>query len=243
MYGERQALTAHFRQNLVDALALGLLPCVLLACALMHIGATALLTLLAAVSGVAVIFAGWERSKPPLRQVLPPAVLAAIAVAGRVIFAAAPNVQPVTAICVISGAAFGKRAGFMTGALSALLSSFFLGLGAWTPWQMYSWGLVGYASGAMFDRQCGFAPKGNHVAGTVGVCAFGALASFAFGFIMNTWSLVGFVQPVTWQAAVAVYGAGFAFDLAHAASTVLFLLLLYAPWQARLRRISLKYSL
>ena len=73
------------------------------------------------------------------------ATLAAVAAAGRVLFAAVPGVQPVTVIVVAAGAALGARAGFATGALAALASNFFLGQGPWTPWQMLGWGACGLA--------------------------------------------------------------------------------------------------
>lgn len=75
------------------------------------------------------------------------------------------------------------------------------------------------------------------------VLAYGFVASFAFGLIMNTWTLVGFTGPVSWESAAIVYGAGFAFDIMHALSTVAFLALMYVPLRKKLDRIALKYQL
>lgn len=221
---------------MLDALCLLALPLALVICALLQFQATALLTLMVAIGALVLFFMRWERSKPRLRQVLPTAVLVSAAVVGRIIFAVAPNIQPVTAICIIAGAVFGKRSGFMTGAMSGLVSSFFLGLGAWTPWQMYAWGLVGYVAGLAFVK------KGDHESILV-VLIFGFCASFVFGLIMNTWALVGFTSSVNWGSAAVVYGAGFVFDVAHAVSTVAFLALLYAPLRKKLGRVALKYEL
>jgi hypothetical protein len=71
---------------------------------------------------------------------------------------------------------------------------------------------------------------------------YGFVASFAYGFILNTWTLVGFMQGTGAAAALAVYAAGAAFDLAHAVSTVVFLALLYAPWSRKLARIKAKFA-
>lgn len=221
---------------MLDALCLLVLPLALVACALLQFQATALLTLVVATGAIALFFMGWERSKPHLRQVLPTAVLVSAAVVGRIIFVAAPNIQPVTAICIIAGAVFGKRSGFMTGAMSGLVSSFFLGLGVWTPWQMYAWGLVGYVAGLAFGRKGG-------CESILAVLIFGFCASFVFGLIMNTWALVGFTSSVNWGSAAVVYGAGFVFDAAHAVSTVAFLALLFLPLRKKLGRVVLKYSL
>ncbi len=75
------------------------------------------------------------------------ATLAAAAAAGRVLFAAVPNVQPVTVIAVVSGVALGPRAGAAVGGLAALVSNFYLGQGAYTPWQMLAWGGCGLLGG------------------------------------------------------------------------------------------------
>ena len=75
---------------------------------------------------------------------MPTVVLAALAAAGRILFAPIPDFKPVSAIAIIAGVAFGRKSGFMVGSLAALASNFFFGQGVWTPWQMYAWGLVGY---------------------------------------------------------------------------------------------------
>lgn len=222
-------------QAIVDALVLAGLPLALIFCAVYQIKASALITFTVALGALGIYFIGWEHSRPALRQVMPPVVLASVASAGRIVCVALPNIQPVTAICVICGAVFGRRSGFMCGALSALVSNCFLGQGIWTPWQMYAWGLVGYLAGVFFCGRSASVPSRYQ---KVLVCVYGFAASFLFGALMNTWSAVGFVHPITWQVLVAVYGAGFVFDMAHALSTVVFLALLYVPWSSRLTRVA-----
>ena len=53
---------------------------------------------------------------------------------------------------VLSGIALGPEAGFLTGALGRFICNFFDGHGPWTPWQMVSWGLIGFISGVVFVR-------------------------------------------------------------------------------------------
>lgn len=57
-----------------------------------------------------------------------------------------------SAMVVLTGVALGPEAGFLTGALGRFLCNFFDGQGPWTPWQMASWGLIGFVSGAVFVR-------------------------------------------------------------------------------------------
>lgn len=121
---------------------------------------------------IAFFFAGYEASRPGLRQIMPTLVLAALAAAGRIVFGPIPDFKPVSAIAIIAGATLGRRNGFMVGALAALTSNFFFGQGMWTPWQMYAWGLVGYLGGVLadagaFERRVQAGREGRAAAGDI----------------------------------------------------------------------------
>ncbi len=95
---------------------------------------------------------GWyERRRPPAKVIALVAALAALAVVGRLAFAAIPNVKPTTDIVLFAGYALGPVPGFMVGAVTALVSNVFLGHGPWTAWQMVAWGGVG-VGGALLAR-------------------------------------------------------------------------------------------
>src|SRR5437588_9703926 len=98
-----------------------------------------------AILGVALTggFAWYERSRPDARVVALVATMAALAVIGRIAFAALPNVKPSTDIVLISGYALGAGPGFVVGALTGLVSNFFFGQGPWTVWQMAAWAGAG----------------------------------------------------------------------------------------------------
>ncbi len=217
--------------HVLDALILILIPVSLLLCALFQVKQAALLTFAVAILGIVLFFVRWDHSAPDLKIILPTVVLGAIAALSRILFAVIPSVQPVTAICIIAGIVFGRKSGFLVGAIAALVSNFALGQGVWTSWQMYSWGVIGYLAGIMGSRS------------NTAVCIYGFCASYLFGFIMNTWSLVGFIHPITWQSALVLYGASIALDTAHAISTVVFLWALYLPWKKKLLRIKAKYRI
>ena len=229
----------------LEPAVLALVPLSLAACALFQVDQSALLTMVAGVGALAVFFAGFESSKPGLRQVMPTVVLAALAAAGRILFAPFADVKPVSAICILAGVVFGRRCGFMVGALAALVSNFFFGQGAWTPWQMYSWGLVGYLAGVLGDA--GAFDWRPVVAGrrrtSPLLYIYGFASGLLYGAIMNTWYLVGFIHPITWESALVAYGAGLPLDLVHAAATVAFLVLIFAPWRVKLERIKSKFAL
>ena len=176
--------------SVLEPLVLILVPATLAVCAACDYQQAALLTFVVAVAAIAVFFLSFERSKPALRQIMPTVVLAALAAAGRIIFAPIPDFKPVSAIRIIAGATFGRQSGFMVGALAALISNFFFGQGAWTPWQMYAWGLIGYISGTA-------APHGWFDKKPV-LLIWGFLSAMLYGLLLNGWYVIGFVHPITW---------------------------------------------
>lgn len=58
---------------------------------------------------------------------------------------------------------------------------------------------------------------------------------------MNIWYVIGFIRSITWGTVLAAYAAGLWFDIAHAVSTVIFLLM-DKPWGKLLNRIKIKYG-
>lgn len=218
-------------QKMVDLAALIATPLALVICAVLGVKASGILILVVGISSMLIFFIGWERSKPAAEQIVSVVIFAALAACTRILFAAVPNVQALTALCVIAGCTLGARPAFMVGALAALVSNCFLGQGPWTPWQMYAWGLVGYLAGIFFYKRIGQTSPHR-----VLVCVFGFIASFLYGAMMDTWMLVGFTRVLTIQSAIAVYGAGIAFNLTHAISTLVFLLIFYIPWAKKIVR-------
>lgn len=219
----------------LEAVALTTPAAAMVACAVAGVEQTALLTLVVVLAALALFFSVYERRRPRLRETMPVAVLAALAAAGRILFAPFPDVKPVSAIAIVAGASFGRQSGFMVGALAALVSNFFFGQGPWTPWQMYAWGLVGYGAGLL--------ARSRLFSRTAGVCAYGFVACLGYGFILNLWSILGFFHPQTAAEALAVYAAALPFDIAHGVATVAFLLVLYAPWRRKIARVKVKYGL
>ena len=219
----------------VELVAVVMAPIALVACAMAGVDQAALLSLVVAVASLVLFFAGYEKNAPRLRDTMPVVVLAALAAAGRILFAPFPSFKPVSAIAIIAGAAFGRRSGFMVGAIAALVSNFFFGQGPWTPWQMYAWGMVGYGAGLL--AQAGLFER------PAAVYAYGFAAPFGFGFIMNAWSILGFYGAQTAGQMLTLYALALPFDIVHAIATVVFLLVLWKPWRRKLHRVKAKYGL
>lgn len=204
-------------------------PVALVACAALGAVGSAGLSLGVALVAVALLMAGFEASRPELRQLMPTVVLGAVAAAGRVLFAALPEVKPVSAVAIVAGACLGRRSGFMVGALAALVSNMFFGQGPWTPWQMYAWGLVGYVAGVLADH--------GLLASRRAACALGLASGPLYGLILNAWHVVGYVSPVTPAAVAAAFAAGLPLDVVHGLATAAFLALAWDPWRTRILRV------
>lgn len=134
------------------------------------------------------------------------ATLGAVAAAGRVFLSPIPGVQPVTVVCLVSGAALGPRAGLAVGPVAGLVSNSFLGQGPWTPPQMALWAAAGL-TGALLRPVCRRAP---------GLALVGFAWGMLFGWAMNVWFLASFGPEVSWASLVLAGGRSLPFDLAHA---------------------------
>jgi Prenyltransferase and squalene oxidase repeat len=155
-------------------------------------------------------FAWYERSRPPSQIVALVAALAAISVAGRVAFSPIPNVVPTTDITLIAGYALGGAPGFAVGALSGLVSNFWLGQGPWTPWQMAGWGMTG-----LLGAWLAILTRRN--VGRFELAAVSAFAGFAYGALLDFSLMVTYGGEQSLDRFLAISARGIPFNIAHAA--------------------------
>jgi len=141
------------------------------------------------------------------------AILAALGVAGRTLLVFLPNVQPVTAIIIISGILLGPSSAIMLAILITFLSNVFLGMGIWTIWQIVSWGAIGLLSG-LIGKLIRKVPL--YI-----IVTFGVFSGYLYGLIISltTYQVAGKFWPY--------YIAGLPFDTYHAIGNAIFLLVLY----------------
>ena len=181
-------------------------------------------------------FLVFEGRKPQARELVIIAVLCAIAIAGRTLFIALPQVKPVLAIVIISGVAFGGETGFMVGAVTMLVSNFYFGQGAWTPWQMFAAGIIGFLAGVLFKKGLLYQSRGV-------LCVFGFIVTVViYGGIMNFSTLILTRTPVNFQTVTAYMLQGLPFDIIHGFSTLAVLFFLAEPMLEKLERVKTKYG-
>ena len=179
----------------------------------------------------------FESRKPQARELVIIAVLCAIALAGRAAFFMLPQFKPVMAVTIIAGVAFGGETGFLVGAMTMLTSNMLFSQGPWTPWQMFSMGIIGLLAGILFRKGLLLRNRGS-------LCAFGALAAIIiYGGIMNPASALMWANEINLKIILTYYITGFSMDCVQAAATWLFLWFAAEPMLEKLDRIKVKYGL
>ncbi len=192
------------------------------------------ISLCAAVLSCVPFFLRFERGRVGTSQMILIASMTALSVLGRVLFAPIPGFKPVTAMVVITAMYFGGEAGFLTGSLSALISNFWFGQGPWTPFQMFSWGILGLIAGLLADPL-----KRSRVM----LAVYGAFSGVLYSVIMDIWTVLwadGYFNLSRYAAAMV---SALPFTAVYAVSNVIFLLLLGKSIGKILDRIGTKYGL
>jgi energy-coupling factor transport system substrate-specific component len=229
-------------QPLLILLVLG----VLAAAAILRFHHAAILTLVVVLFSFVPVILLFEKGKPKPSEIVPIAVISAIAVLGRVVMMPLPNIQPVSALVIVAGIFFGRQSGYLTGMFTAIVSNMMLGQGLWTPWQMFAWSTMGYVAGVLAEHGA-FGTRSADVPPTkfqeFSVYLYGAIASGLYGILMDSWFIIGFLQDTSLSAVLAAYGAGVFMNINHVIATVVFLFFTYTPWRTKIRRIKMKYGL
>ena len=179
-----------------------------------------------------------SRGKYSAKKVVLIAVLVAIATAGRSVFFMFPGIKPMAAVVIVTGISLGAEAGFLTGSLTMLLSNMLFGQGPWTPWQMFSMGLIGLLAGLLATAGKERMEKRSSL------CLFGLISPLViYGGIMNFASLLMMSYTINKESIIAIYLSGIPMDLLHAVSTVVFLAIGGKPMLEKIERVKKKHGI
>lgn len=225
--------SAGLRRILKILLPFVAIPAVVFAFALGASGNYALASLLVTLLALVLFSCGFERRKTGTRRMILVAVMTALSVAGRFVFMMIPGFKPITAMVVITAIYLGGEAGFLTGALSALISNFYFGQGPWTPFQMLSWGLLGLLAGFLARPL-----KRSRIL----LSLYGIVAGVAYSFIMDVWTVLWYNGSFSASLYAAALGTAIPYTIAYAVSNVIFLNLLARPFGEKLERVRIKYG-
>ncbi|HAK57564.1 MAG TPA: ECF transporter S component [Lachnospiraceae bacterium] len=198
-----------------------------------------LISLAVILTGLTGGFLSYEGKKDNAAYIICISIFTVIGILSRIVLSPVPQVKPVAAIVILSGVALGKEAGFVTGAMSMFLSNFYFMQGAWTPFQMFAMGVIGFTAGALFSGK--EVSAGRRVA--LSVYGFFAVL-LIYGLIVDANTLFfALGDDVTTEGIAGVYLAGLPFDLVFAVTTFLFLFFLYYPIMKIWLRLEKKYKI
>lgn len=179
-------------------------------------------------------FLSFENSKSGTREMIIISVMSALGVVGRMAFTALPGFKPVTAIVILTAIYFGSEAGFITGALTAVISNFYFGQGPWTPFQMFAWGMTGLIAGIF----------AKHLKKSLIIEAiYGAFCGVLFSLLMDVWTAMWIDGTFNWARYLVAILTSAGFTALYAGSNAIFILILGKPVGLILERVKLKYGI
>ncbi len=182
-----------------------------------------------ALLSVTLFFAGFEQKKTGSRRLVLVSVLTALCIAGRFI----PLFKPITALTIIAGIYLGCEAGFLVGALAAVLSNFYFGQGPWTAFQMLGWGMIGFIAGLLG------APLKKH---KVLLLLYGVISGAVYSFVMDIWTVMWYDGGFNWQLYAASIVAALPHTILYCISNFAFLWFAAKPFGEKLERVRIKYG-
>lgn len=193
-----------------------------------------IISILIAVGAMVLVLARLDKRKTNVRRIVLIAVMTALSIVSRFIFAAVPAFKPMAAIIILTGMYLGCEAGFMCGALTAFLSNFYFGQGPWTPFQMVAFGLVGVTAGLLASSL-----KKRRIV----LVIYGIVAGIFYSFFMDIWTMLWAYSGLNLAGYIAAIATAVPYTVLYAASNVVFLLLFERPFGRRLGRIIHKYRI
>lgn len=181
-------------------------------------------------------FMAFERRKPQARELVVLAVMAALAVIGRVAIPI-PHFKAAFAIIMLTGIAFGPEAGFIVGAITAFASNFFYGQGAYMPWQMMAYGAGGMLAGFIFSK--------NKISKKPWIMAIVGFLSVVLwiGPLLDTSHIFIMMPEISFETVTASLASGFLVNVSQGICTALMMLIFGKPLLEKLDRVKLKYGM
>ena len=171
-------------------------------------------------------FMTFEKKEVSAERLVVLSVMVALSVAGRFAFSFIPHFKPITALIIITG--------MYLGAESALISNFIFGQGPWTPFQMFSWGLIGFVAAIL---------SGAMKKSKIILSVYGALSGVVYSLIMDVMSELVFEEGFNFARYLSFVITSLPVSAVYAVSNIIFLLLLARPIGEKMDRLKTKYGI
>lgn len=143
------------------------------------------------------------------------ALFSALSVALRYAFGALPNIQPITAIFLVTATSLGLVDSLLIMSLTMLITSFLFGFGIWVFWQLAAYTIV-----LIFWKMLCYPLTSLLKSATIKLLVSALLAGLMgilYGLVIDSLSALFYQMPI-WAYVLN----GMVFNLAHAGSTALF---------------------
>ena len=178
----------------------------------------------------------YEKKKPQTRESVVLAVMIALTVASRMLFAFSPGFKPVSAMVIICGMAFWKRIRFFVW----IFKCRGIKLLFWTRTmdsisRCLHGEVIGWISGILNQRKW---LENSKILLTI----FGILSGISYSFVMDIWTLLAAGDGFQWMRYVAVLGTSVPVTIEYCVSNVIFLWILTSVFVKKLNRVKYKYG-
>ncbi|MBR2284364.1 MAG: ECF transporter S component [Ruminococcus sp.] len=189
-----------------------------------------IVSMAAAAFALLLFVTGFEKKSTGTRRLVIVSVMTALCFAGRFI----PILKPVSALAILTGLYLGGEAGFLTGAMTAVLSNFYFGQGPWTVFQILAWGIIGLGAGILSEPL-----KKSRIS----LIIYGIVSGVAYSFIMDIWTVLWYNQSFSWRLYRLALISAIPYTTSYVVSNVVFLWLLAKPVGEKLERLHKKYGI
>ncbi len=176
----------------------------------------------------------YEKKNSQAWELVIVALMSALSVLGRIVFAFLPSLKPCSAIIILTAVYYGRETGFMVGAFTALVSNFYFGQGGWTPFQMLAWGLTGYFAGML-----GKWLSKNKIL----LLIYSALIGVFFSLLMDIYTCLWMDGKVIVSRYIVQVSSAARVTVSYAVSNIIFTGLFMQPFGRVFKRLCIKYGI
>lgn len=176
----------------------------------------------------------YEKKNSQAWELVIVALMSALSVLGRIVFAFLPSLKPCSAIIILTAVYYGRETGFMVGAFTALVSNFYFGQGGWTPFQMLAWGLTGYFAGML-----GKWLSKNKIL----LLIYSALIGVFFSLLMDIYTCLWMDGKVILSRYLVQISSAARVTVSYAVSNIIFTGLFMQPFGRVFKRLCIKYGI
>ena len=125
-----------------------------------------------------------------------------------------------------------------------MISNMFFGQGPWTPFQMFSWGILGFIAGLpVLQKILKSSVQGETLASRLPIVVYGAAAGVLYSMLMDVWSTLNLDGTFNLLRYLVLLGTGIPTTVIYIVSNIVFLLIAAKPIGTRIERIKIKYGI